>query len=285
MIWKGSVPVLFKLASEDVASMEIPLPLCLMLSRLTYLPLVASKVREHFESSAPPLEDELWFCYKNVPLKWNIPVGVLLDILLVLNRQVLPLEITVHFQAFPTDQLLRCKSLFTARSHYFNALKESLFLEYGSSQAIMGIPQRDLGGLWDAIAKPDETSGARWLSVRSTILSHVSAVSRRTVDECERLPVRLVVSGYGLGTPLQFACIQQPVHSDLASNAVQTLKSLCEDLFPGLVVDPSTGQQRKEIELLVQGTRPPLQTPLRWLCTNFSHPDFWLYVVIVVLPK
>eukprot|EP00808_Paulinella_micropora_P029093 g73972.t1 len=282
LLWEGRVPVLLKLAAREITQMDAPLPLCVMLPRVTYLPLVAHEVRRHFESYAPPLEDELWFSLNGVPLKWNIPVGALVDMLQTATNEPLPLHITVHFQSFPADKLMRCKSVFTVRSHFFNALKESLFLEYGSSQAVMGVAQGDFGALWEAIASPDKTSFERWAGARGKILAAVSAGSGKAIDDCERLPVRVLVSGHGLGAPLGFTCIQQPVPRVTDRNEQQTLQSLCELILPGVCLDPITGEKKHDVEVLVQGTRPPLSTPLRWLCSHFIHPDFWLYVIVVV---
>eukprot|EP00457_Paulinella_chromatophora_P012730 gb/GEZN01012962.1/.p1 GENE.gb/GEZN01012962.1/~~gb/GEZN01012962.1/.p1 ORF type:complete len:301 (+),score=30.46 gb/GEZN01012962.1/:26-928(+) len=282
LLWMGKVPVLFTLAPKEVTNLDTPLPLCVMLPRLTYLPLVATEVRRHFESSAPPLEDELWFSHGGVPLKWNIPVGALVDVLQTSTKEPLPLHITVHFQSFPTDKLMRCKSVFTVRSHFFNALKESLFLEYASSQAVMGVSQSDFSALWDSIASPDKTSFDRFSGARSKIMSVVSAASGRSMDECERLPVRLLVSGPGLGSQLTFTIIQQPTPRLTDDSKPQTLRTLFESMLPGVVVDPISGLQKPEVEVLVQGTKPPLTTPLRWLCSYFVHPDFWLYVVVIV---
>jgi autophagy-related protein 5 len=76
----------------------------MLLPRMAYLPLATQAVREHFLPSAAALEDEMWFDYDGVPLKWctslpraaararrrmssahcasrNVPIGVLHDVL------------------------------------------------------------------------------------------------------------------------------------------------------------------------------------------------------------
>ena len=58
----------------------------------------------------------------------HYPVGVLFD--LFANPQELPWPITVHFQGFPTQQLLRCPNEAFVKSHYMNVLKEVPFCIY-----------------------------------------------------------------------------------------------------------------------------------------------------------
>ena len=69
-MWNGSIPVIFTLAPQEVTAMEAPLPLCLSLPRQSYLPCVTQEVRQHFLSSAPAREDEMWFEWEQIPLKW-----------------------------------------------------------------------------------------------------------------------------------------------------------------------------------------------------------------------
>ncbi len=52
----------------------------------------------------------------------HYPIGVLFD--LYASPADLPWSITVHFQGFPTDQILRCSSEDTVRMYYTNVLKE-----------------------------------------------------------------------------------------------------------------------------------------------------------------
>jgi hypothetical protein len=41
------------------------------------------------------------------------------------------------------------------------------------------------------------------------------------------------------------------------------------------------GKRRDDVEVLVHGMPPLISTPLQYLCDNCSHPDGFLYVVIV----
>ena len=51
-----------------------------------------------------PQPTELWFSYKDVPLKWQIPIGVLYDLV---GGDTLPWEIKLRISEFPADKLSR----------------------------------------------------------------------------------------------------------------------------------------------------------------------------------
>lgn len=78
---------------------------------------------------------EIWFEYKNIPLKWNIPIGVNLDILKIYNDNDNnelrdPLNIIIHYRNFPNNLLgiLRNdKILFNTFTH---SLKESKLIQF-----------------------------------------------------------------------------------------------------------------------------------------------------------
>ena len=63
--------------------------------------LVNSTLLEIFYSPQPT---ELWFSYQDVPLKWQIPIGVLYDLV---GGDTLPWEIKLRISDFPADKLAR----------------------------------------------------------------------------------------------------------------------------------------------------------------------------------
>lgn len=77
LVWDGKIPVCFIVDPEiEIVGMQNPDPIFLMVSRLTYLPLVTDKVTKHFHRYiANEHHEEVWFKCNGRPLKWNYPVG------------------------------------------------------------------------------------------------------------------------------------------------------------------------------------------------------------------
>lgn len=110
-VFEGKVPCCFEL-SEDLQNISEPEKFYLLISRVSYLPLVTDKVRKHFQKyiSNQDAENEMWFSFNKkgsqIPLKWHYPIGLLFDLLV--TDETLPWSLSVHFTKFPEDALFKC---------------------------------------------------------------------------------------------------------------------------------------------------------------------------------
>lgn len=267
-IWGGSVPVIFNLAPHEVTAMEPPLSYCTLLPRMSYLPLVTKDARAHFLPSAPAMEDEMWFEHNSMPLKWNLPIGVLFDLHNL--DETVPMEITVHFQLFPEKSLLRCRNLATVRAAFTNSFKECCYLQYGTVQAASSLSKGEHEELWNAVLKSDGAAHA-------LLVARLDASFRGASDR-SRLPVRIIMNGFGDAVNYDRRVIQRPALPVDADGAPQTLGGVLRTVLPGVVFDGA--DLVPGVQVLIQGMCVPLLTPLAWLCNNCRHPDLFLYVCV-----
>mgnify|MGYP001797277489 CR=1 FL=1 len=87
----------------------------LLAPRQAYLPIFVKQLKHYFEHVLPPGEDQPWFELRGLPLKWDICVGVLYDLL---ASEETPWTITVHFRDFPAGIVpFLCSTLLTKFSH------------------------------------------------------------------------------------------------------------------------------------------------------------------------
>uniref|UniRef100_A0A023FGZ2 Putative autophagy protein 5 n=1 Tax=Amblyomma cajennense TaxID=34607 RepID=A0A023FGZ2_AMBCJ len=128
-VWEGRLPVCFKLAEQEVYTMQQPDPYYVMISRISYFPLVVDKVHKHFSRHIEERYhgNEMWLEYNGQPLKWHMPIGVLYDC--YASDSTLPWNITVRFQEFPEKQLLHCGSRAVVESHFMSATQRSRHAE------------------------------------------------------------------------------------------------------------------------------------------------------------
>lgn len=76
LIWDGKIPICFIPDPTEIEVSQHPEPMFLMVSRLTYLPLVTEKVTKHFcRHVNNEHQDEVWFECNGRALKWNCPIG------------------------------------------------------------------------------------------------------------------------------------------------------------------------------------------------------------------
>lgn len=261
-VWGGKIPVVFNLASREVTAMETPLPIYMLLPRMSYLPLVTKTVREHFAESAPAMRGDAWFDHDRVPLRWNLPIGVLFDLF---PGASLPFQITIHFTGFPTASLLPCRTLNAVTDTYFHNLKEACFLKYGTSKIIMNMGKSDHEKIGEALVKGD-------MKLFGEAAAHTFAPGgAEATQSLERLPVRILFSR-GFTPALQKRSIMPSIKPKTAAGGAQTLRSGLSESVPALDL--------ASVDVRIQGITPPLDASLEWLCNNFCHADQFLYVII-----
>jgi hypothetical protein len=164
-VWDGAVPICLSLEPHEVATARAPPSLFLLAPRHAFLPLLSAQCVTHFAEALPPGDDAVWFSAANgVPLKWQVPTGVLYDLL---GGGELPWRLHVHFRGYP-ESLLPCAGPEAVRGQLLNALKarccgdttprrcadaraqESCFLSCGSASAIMTLPASATADVWQA---------------------------------------------------------------------------------------------------------------------------------------
>ena len=194
-IWKGKIPILFSLSENEVISKSQPPKLFLLLPRMTYLPLVTDRVRDHFTPHAPALEDGMWFENfderdgRKEALKWHLPIGVLYDLyshslsninnnnnnnssnngIDDCNPYPIPWKLIVHFQSYPQSNIIsRCDNISSVKSVYFNYLKQSLFLSYNSVSFVTQLQTNDQNELWNSVC---QSNYSLYLPIYTTMFS------------------------------------------------------------------------------------------------------------------
>jgi len=253
-LWKGVIPIMFNLTPNENITLQPPEPYYILAPRSSYLNLVSSAVNSHFLAVSSVMVDEMWFDFKGKPIKWHYPIGVLFDVLG--SSMELPWALTVHFQGFPSDQLLRCPNEATMKSHLTSMLKESTFIKNGDCSKINDLSVSDSNDLWEGFKLNDFDKF--WKSNSKLQSEGVSL---------KRVPIRI----FQLGN-----CTQVPVTALDEKGVPKTLRSALIEIVPHLFSETQTKAPR----VIIQGVCPSLDTPITWLSENFAHPDSFLYIVI-----
>ena len=177
---RGAIPVEVRLAQDEVADVSPPPPLFALIPRGAYLPCWHDgphaiddddattttrddprerTPREHFAPRLAPGRDASapWFDHDGLPLRWNLPIGILHDLCAPGGDSQIPWRLTVHYRPFDDSvdsvedadgTMFSCTSGDVARAHFFNALKEAVFVATGSAGGVMGLSRRAHADLW-----------------------------------------------------------------------------------------------------------------------------------------
>nr|CAB3224220.1 autophagy protein 5 [Phallusia mammillata] len=255
-LWEGKLPVCFELASHEVDCPTEPGMLYLMVARTSYLTMFSQQIEEFFNNYINlKQKDEVWFEYNGSPLRWHYPCGVLFD-LLCNPATDLPWSITVHFQNFPSDVLLRCPGDNAIESNYMMTLKEADQIKH-KGQVISNMSRNQHMQLWHGI--------------RSENFDEFWTINKKFMEGFEGLctfrniPVRVYFQEKLLQR--QFAAEET------------TLETALNNFFPN-----SFSQDQQTMKVVIQGISPPLSSSLQWLSENLSYADNFLHICVHSIP-
>ncbi|OQR94784.1 hypothetical protein THRCLA_08097 [Thraustotheca clavata] len=249
-LWHGCVPVCFSIDASEITTLQVPPPFYAMVPRVSSLLTATENVINHFKDTAPPMfsAHAIWFSVDSRPLKWQLPFGVLYDLY---AQKKLPWEVTVHFQGYPTQQLLPWDDMSAVEAHFINNYKQAMYLLYGSTKWIMNLPQQKQGLLWQGVLKNDYQL---FHSIHADVLP--ANEPRRNI------PVRIVLANEPM--------IQMPISA--SRQELLTIHDVLTYLVPDL--DISTH------EILVHGVTVDLEVSIEGLYKSFVYPDGFLYITL-----
>ncbi|CAN7984463.1 unnamed protein product [Ixodes pacificus] len=257
-VWDGKLPICFRLAEEEVSTMQQPDPYYLMISRISYFPLVVDKVHKHFSRHVDERHhgNEMWVEYNGQPLKWHLPIGLLHDY--YASDSTLPWNITVHFQNFPEGQLLHCGSRAVVEAHFMSTVKEADMLKH-RSQVMSSMQKKDHNQLWSGLL--------------NSKFDQFWAVNRKLMERTggegfKHIPFRLYMSDCTL--------LQRLITPVTASGEKATLETLLQQVAPHVLTGDGAA-----FSVVTHGIQVPLDSPLQWMSEHLSYPDNFLHLCVL----
>lgn len=150
-IWHGQLPLCFKLDQDDVSGMHRPEPYYMMVSRVTYFPLILDRVVKYFNrflDQNKQVVNDMWLDYDGQPLKWQHPIGLSWD--LFGSDYELPWRLILRFSNFPAQELVRCNTKASIETNFMNSIKEADTLKHKGS-VIKNMVKKDHKLLWSSL--------------------------------------------------------------------------------------------------------------------------------------
>ncbi|KNC76667.1 hypothetical protein SARC_10845 [Sphaeroforma arctica JP610] len=272
-VWDGRIPICFTLAEDEhTPGQDPPPPYYVLAPRISYLTLVTDACQRHFLNSKrepPNFDDEFWCDLNGMPLKWNYPIGVLFD--LYGSPDMLPWNITVHFQVYPEDDILHCAEKSVVEEHMLSCLKEADCIRNGSAKRTLNLLKKDVKQLWDGFRSGNYE---RYWQINKRLAPHDG-------ESAKNIPFRIYRRQGGV--------VMGPFNPINEQGEFQTLGDLLSTCLPDLY-PPATSYASETDNLqhslkptpivIIQGVQPSLETPVQWLSDSCSHPDNFLHIVI-----
>eukprot|EP00607_Mallomonas_marina_P006509 CAMPEP_0182430904 /NCGR_PEP_ID=MMETSP1167-20130531/44680_1 /TAXON_ID=2988 /ORGANISM="Mallomonas Sp, Strain CCMP3275" /LENGTH=303 /DNA_ID=CAMNT_0024616581 /DNA_START=107 /DNA_END=1015 /DNA_ORIENTATION=+ len=290
-VWGGFIPTKFSVCSSDVTDLVPPDPIYILSSRMSYLPVVAVDAINTFRTSALDfnnMNSDVWFEYGECPLKSNLPIGVLFDMVYKGSVSDFPWHIIIHYSSFPRDQIIRCGSKDLAYRHYAHSMKQALYLLTGSTRVFNEMTGAKQDQLWESLCSGNRgqfEAVARHLrpspdSARLLPIRLISANSHRTIQK--NIPVYMPTSSPPVLTTLQYVldlCGDELRARDamLSSQSQEGVKKEVKELSHDITdtAEQSAENRSKLSEYLINGIQVPSETPLYPLWSLLAHADLF----------
>ena len=137
-VWKTTIPLKIQISRKDLLANNIPLTLYYSLPRISYLSSIFGDIIKNFESCINVNLSELWIECEGKPLRWQYPLGVLIDSLGI-DTSKGPISLTVRVRDIPSDVVLQYKSMDTLRFYFINSIKEADVIRYPTDQKVFNL--------------------------------------------------------------------------------------------------------------------------------------------------
>ncbi|KAH0785994.1 hypothetical protein GPJ56_010128 [Histomonas meleagridis] len=233
LVFNGKVPLRFVFPS-------IAAPLCFDANRTISLGYFTYNFLGYFIEKEENLKD-MWFCAEGQPIKWQLPLGVIYDVLRPNVETFSPLTIEVRFDNFPEGKVLRCDSFQTAIQFFNHTFKESCFLAYGNCNLVQA--NTDIHkNIAESVVENDYSK-----------FKNLFELHTKEISSWKMWPIKFLDKEFNVTNSL------------LTAEDGQTLKSALE--FKGINAEKVT----------IHGVNIPLESPLKDLMSIMVYPDGFLY--------
>jgi len=268
-VWEGRIPIEFRLIVSEQRASQTAQSCYLLVPRVSYLPLLNSRLRRHFASSLISgnlLEQQIWFDFEDEPLKWHWPIGVLYDLL---ANESLPWSLTVHFTNYPSDKLLQCKSTEQVEQQLFQSIKEADHLKH----------RKNLAG-----EMQKKYHKQLWQGLENDRFEQFWSINRKFMDNSPDDPIRNVpfrlYHKASIDGSVGMVYLQRLCKPTKNSGERETLGDLLKDLSEEInqsIKDFNSDDWR----IVSHGIDLPPETPMLWCCVNFAYPDNFVHLCLL----
>jgi len=137
-VWETRIPLKIKMSPKDLISSNVPLTLYYSLPRISYLSSIFGDIIKNFEGCIQANLSDLWIECENKPLRWQYPLGVLIDSL-GMDTSKGPITLTVRLREMPSESVLQYQSLDSLRFYFFNSIKEADVIRYPMDKKVFNL--------------------------------------------------------------------------------------------------------------------------------------------------
>ena len=233
---------------------------------MAYLTSLFGDIIKNFENFIPTNFPDIWLEYNNIPLKWQYPLGVIVDSLGI-NIENGPVPIIVHVRQIPDDKVLKYTSLDSLRYYYINSLKEANIIKFPKENKIMNLNPQDTGKLKDIVYSNDPKMIKDFRQI-------MNVINDNGFVPFAKYPVKLVFSQTDI-------VLTKPI--EISQNAFSTFTM--GDYLKKVLGNDNYEDLKKLCNIIIHGIEIEENMNFIFYYSNFLYMDNFLYISFVEKEK
>ena len=261
-VWDSKISIKIEVSTRDLVSSNIPLTLYYSIPRMAYLTSLFGDIIKNFENFIPTNFPDIWLEYNNIPLKWQYPLGIIVDSLGI-NIENGPVPIIVHVRQIPDDKVLKYTSLDSLRYYYINSLKEANIIKFPKENKIMNLNPQDTGKLKDIVYSNDPKMIKDFRQI-------MNVINDNGFVPFAKYPVKLVFSQTDI-------VLTKPI--EISQNAFSTFTM--GDYLKKVLGNDNYEDLKKLCNIIIHGIEIEENMNFIFYYSNFLYMDNFLYITFV----
>mmetsp|Transcript_269 Transcript_269/g.335 ORF Transcript_269/g.335 Transcript_269/m.335 type:complete len:292 (-) Transcript_269:1018-1893(-) len=271
-LWNGSINI--KILMEDDNNKD-PKEFLITAYRNSYFPIYFPSVIAYFEHYNERIKCmPVWLEYETVPVKWNLPIGALYDLLhlpsIIQDREDSSWTLKLRFSDdYPMDQVI--PFIYTNEDNSINynrllkevivnQLKQSCFVINGNSKPIMNLSEKDSDELWNAIRTHN-------LKLFDKMNKKIIPIRKRF----QKLPVKIYIPGSA-------TIIHAPIYPYSETGEAILLKNILDEYLPDLM---NNNDKLGSIYIHGINVESIINKEIINVWDLFKHLDNFLYIIVL----
>ena len=255
-VWDTKISIKIEVSTRDLVSSNIPLTLYYRFGDII----------KNFENYITANLEDIWLEYNNIPLKWQYPLGVIVDSLGI-NIENGPVPIIVHVRQIPDDKVLKYTSLDSLRYYYINSLKEANIIKFPKENKIMNLNPQDTGKLKDIVYSNDPKMIKDFRQI-------MNVINDNGFVPFAKYPVKLVFSQTDI-------VLTKPI--EISQNAFSTFTM--GDYLKKVLGNDNYEDLKKLCNIIIHGIEIEENMNFIFYYSNFLYMDNFLYISFVEKEK
>ena len=208
----------------------------------------------------------MWLEYEGIPLKWQFPLGVLLDSLEV-SIENGPVNLKLYVSQIDNTKVIPCENQDTLKTNYLSYLKEANALKYSKENKVLNLQTKYIDQLRQLVYNND-------IKLLKEFKSIMSILSVNGFAQIEKYPVRFVFekAKIVLTKPFEVNAFKEEKTILLITMKQYFCKVLKEEYYEKI---------KEKYNIYIHGIKVNETMPFVFYYDNFNYWDNYLYIVFV----